>query len=689
MREVLSDFPHSQHRPTLTTTGIRIPIINSIPRARWNFQKVNLDAYASEIERTCMRIPATQDKMQRFTKLLLKSARNHIPRGHRSHYIPCWIQESEELLTEYERTNNSDTADQLLSSLLDERRKRWIDTVESLDFTRSSRHAWRLLSKLDLENTPACRTVTPISTDAISEQFIQRSARQPDHAFETSVRKEYQRLYNSYPEDDNRLTSAITEGEMQSALQTVKMGKAAGTDGIFPEMIKQLGAKAKIWLASALTDVIRKAKYPDIWKKVKIIAILKPGKPADDPANYRPISLLSCIFKLLERIILSRIAPIVEPHIPADQAGFRPKRGTAEQTLALTCHIESGFESKMKTGAIFIDLSAAYDTVWRWGLMLKTARMVKCKRTLRLLLVMTGTRHFHICLGEQVSRTRTIKNGVPQGSVLAQTLFNIYLCDIPDTASQKFGYADDWAITSQSGSIKDLERTLTEDAASLHNYFEKWYLKMNTTKSVTTLFHLDNNSANQSLDVQIYGNPLPPDKHPKYLGVTLDRSLTYKQHIDKTTQKLNKRISLIRKLAGTNWGAHQSVLRTSSIALCYSVAEYCAPTWERSAHAKKIDVQLNKVMRIISGATQPTPTIWLPTMCNIEPPHLRRKNATQVAHSKSESLPQDAPLTIVLQRAPNTSRLKSRKPFYKSREVDFRLGEEWEHFWEENVPTRG
>ena len=343
----------------------------------------------------------------------------------------------------------------------------------------------------------------------------------------------------------------------------------------------------------------------------------------------------------------------------------------------------------MKTGAIFIDLSAAYDTVWRWGLMLKTARMVKCKRTLRLLLVMTGTRHFHICLGEQVSRTRTIKNGVPQGSVLAPTLFNIYLCDIPDTASQKFGYADDWAITSQSGSIKDLERTLTEDAASLHNYFEKWYLKMNTTKSVTTLFHLDNNSANQSLDVQIYGNPLPPDKHPKYLGGTLDRSLTYKQHIDKTTQKLNKRISLIRKLAGTNWGAHQSVLRTSSIALCYSVAEYCAPTWERSAHAKKIDVQLNKVMRIISGATQPTPTIWLPTMCNIEPPHLRRKNATQVAHSKAESLPQDAPLTIVLQRAPNTSRLKSRKPFYKSREVDFRLGEEWEHFWEENVPTRG
>ena len=111
--------------------------------------------------------------------------------------------------------------------------------------------------------------------------------------------------------------------------------------------------------------------------------------------------------------------------------------------LAVANHVKAGFEMKKKTGAAFTDLSAANDTVWQQGLMLKLAQIVKCKKILRILARMTGMRRFYGCLGDDTSKTFTLKNGVPQGSVITPTLFNVYLSDMPETKSLKFGYADD------------------------------------------------------------------------------------------------------------------------------------------------------------------------------------------------------------------------------------------------------
>ena len=88
-----------------------------------------------------------------------------------------------------------------------------------------------------------------------------------------------------------------------------------------------------------------------------MIAILEPGKHLDDPTSYRPISLLCCCYKLLERLLLTRLAPIFESVIPPEQAGFRKKRNTCDQVLALTSYIESGFQNKLNTGVALIDLS--------------------------------------------------------------------------------------------------------------------------------------------------------------------------------------------------------------------------------------------------------------------------------------------------------------------------------------------
>jgi len=113
------------------------------------------------------------------------------------------------------------------------------------------------------------------------------------------------------------------------------------------------------------------------------------------------------------------------------------------------------------------------------------------------------------------------------------------------------------------------------------------------------------------------------DSHPVYLGVSLGRSLTFRQHATKTAAKINPRNNLITKLAGTSWGANAQTLRSSAVALCYSVVEYCVPAWGRSSHIKPVDRQLNETTRIVSGTIRPTPIQWLPVLSHISPPAVR------------------------------------------------------------------
>jgi len=114
-----------------------------------------------------------------------------------------------------------------------------------------------------------------------------------------------------------------------------------------------------------------------------------------------------------------------------------------------------------------------------------------------------------------------------------------------------------------------------------------------------------------------------------YLGVTLDRTLSFGEHLRKTAAKVSTKNNLLGMLAGTSWGASAPTLRTSALALCYSVAEYCAPVWSRSPYIRLVDVQLNEAMRTVSGTLRPTPLPWLPVLSHIAPSHLRRKKQQQ------------------------------------------------------------
>ena len=152
--------------------------------------------------------------------------------------------------------------------------------------------------------------------------------------------------------------------------------------------------------------------------------------------------------------------------------------------------------------------------------------------------------------------------------------------------------------------------------------------------------------------------------------------------------KVKSRCNIISQLAGTDWGAPAPVLRTSAIALVYSVAEYCAPIWGRCAHVQHIDTQLNIAMHTVSGALKPTNINWLPVLSNIEPPQIRRDRATLLAYKKAQQLTDRVPIKEIL-REPPKSRLISRRPLVIEAARLANLNQTEQETWEQVVDSRG
>jgi hypothetical protein len=107
---------------------------------------------------------------------------------------------------------------------------------------------------------------------------------------------------------------------------------------VYLEFVKKSGQRTKEWIVALFNDILTPDKIPKLFKRTKVITILKPGKDGSDPSHFRPISLLSIVFKKLERMILQRNQPVIDAVIPVSQAGFRKNHSCTEQFLALTPH---------------------------------------------------------------------------------------------------------------------------------------------------------------------------------------------------------------------------------------------------------------------------------------------------------------------------------------------------------------
>ena len=134
---------------------------------------------------------------------------------------------------------------------------------------------------------------------------------------------------------------------------------------------------------------------------------------------------------------------------------------------------------------MFVNLAAVYDAVWHRGFVYKLLRLLPDKHMVRMVMEFVSNRSFTLTTGDsKPSRLQPLKNGLPQGSVLALLLFNIYIYDLPSITSKKYAYADDLILYS-CGDWKVLERTLSEDMTTLSAYLQTWRLKLSHAKTVT------------------------------------------------------------------------------------------------------------------------------------------------------------------------------------------------------------
>ena len=332
----------------------------------------------------------------------------------------------------------------------------------------------------------------PVSANAIASQLVRNGKYEAvDRKSSRLVSQEVSDLWRATTPDAVNISDNFSQREFTAALQRLKPGKAPAPDSICPELILHAGAALKSWLRDFLSSCLRRLKIPKIWRRALVVAIPKPGKPVGDPKSYRPISLLCVPYKILERLIYARVQPLIDPRLPKEQAGFRSEKSTVDQVVLLTQNIEDSFEAKKKAGAIFIDLTAAYDTVWHRGLTCKLLRLLPDKHMVKMIMELVRNRSFTLTTGDsKQSRLRRLKNGVPQGSVLAPLLFNIYTYNLPSMISRKFAYADDLALLHSSGNWKDLEGTLSQDISTLSAYLQIWRLKLSHTKTVTAVLSL-------------------------------------------------------------------------------------------------------------------------------------------------------------------------------------------------------
>ena len=197
-------------------------------------------------------------------------------------------------------------------------------------------------------------------------------------------------LWRATASDDVNVSGDFSPREFAAALHNMKPGKASGPGSVCPEFVIHAGPGFKFWLRGFLSSCLRQLKISKVWRRALVVMIRKPSKPVENSQSYCFIFLLCSSHKILERLIYNP----VELLLAEEQAGFRHGNSTIDQVVLHTQNIEDYFEPKKKTGAVFVNLTAAYDTVWHRGLTCKLLRLLSDKHMVRMIVELVRTEAF-------------------------------------------------------------------------------------------------------------------------------------------------------------------------------------------------------------------------------------------------------------------------------------------------------
>lgn len=385
--------------------------------------------------------------------------------------------------------------------------------------------------------------------------------------------------------------------EIKNLIKSLPNNKSPGPDGIDYKIIKNLTQKAIVQIMYIINAILITGYFPDQWKKAIIIPIPKPNKDITNPINYRPISLLSTLSKLTEKIILSRIQAF-ENHneiIIDEQFGFRAGHSTTMQAARIAFSIKEQFSKHKTTSMCLLDIEKAFDTVWQDGLIHKLINHKFPEHLIQLVINYLKNREFVVKINNSLSEPKRSRAGVPQGSVLGPVLFNYFINDIPKFPKTQVAiYADDTAILAHSFSAQVATYQIQIHLNLILKFLQQWKIHLNKHKTEHIIFARKFNDTKLTTPLQIEGTKITPKHCVKYLGISMDKKLYFKTHIKNITDKVNNSIRTLYPLLNK-----KSPMSIKNKKLLYTVIirpiiSYAAPVWTHNAST----TTLNTIQRL-------------------------------------------------------------------------------------------
>ena len=404
----------------------------------------------------------------------------------------------------------------------------------------------------------------------------------------------------------NRLTENFVfkdcdEDEIKSIISSFELSKSSGPNSI-PTFLLHL---LKDLICSPLHKIfnlsLRTGYHPDILKISKTIPIYKKGSRLQ-VSNYRPISLLSNINKILEKIVHSRVYTFLEDFqcIYSLQFGFRKKHSTNHALIEITETIRQALDDKKMACGVFVDLQKAFDTVNHDILISKLEHYgIRGTANQWFSSYLTNRTQYVSILGYD-SSTKTISHGVPQGSVLGPLLFLIYINDLHKAIknSKVFHFADDTNLLNISNSPKKMQKMVNADLKILYSWLLANKISLNCDKTEIIFFRKPGDKS-PDLKIKMNGHRIFPSTSIKYLGMHLDATLSGAFHAKILSKKLKRANGILCK---ARHYVSNDELRSLYFALFSSHLIYASQIWGQVTNTfnKNIFKLQNRALRIIT-----------------------------------------------------------------------------------------
>ena len=362
--------------------------------------------------------------------------------------------------------------------------------------------------------------------------------------------------------------------DLNVAIESRKKHSSSGVDGVDYLILSKLPVKFKLDLLDIYNQMHDEKKFPEAWKKTYVHFI-----PKSDGKGVRPIAMTSCLSKIYEIMLKSRLQWFCERNeiFPLEQSGFRKARSTMDNLTSLTLYVEDGFKKGKDTLAAFLDVKGAFPGV-KPHLLLEKLRKVGVSDVV-LEYVRHTTAERYIYSQYNLKEPRFSYQGLPQGGVLSPLLYLIYVSEVNKglpRSLQISHFADDIAVYTNRKPLKSSKKILEEGIETIRSNLAELELELSIPKTQLIHFKKKQNEDNgdEQVSITVQGIVVPSTQNARFLGLVFDASLSFEAQVKKVVNKCQKAHRIMKYICGTWWGAHPETLLRLYKSFVRSVMDY-------------------------------------------------------------------------------------------------------------------